>query len=457
VGYFDANQAASVVQCIKKSVVVSAPVSAGTGNWDCNIFSLPFLGSVNAPNFTGQGVAAGSGLMAAIYGQSTQSTMGPVTIIAGAAGSDLSLSTHGTDVVADGDSLAAANANYAAAPQNGFLDGNSRLIGMGFEVHNTTAELYRQGAVAVYHQPQNMLLDRSNRTDFVYTGTLAAPLTWEFSLGLTTQTITDAPSNLASAMLLSGSRQWEAKDGVMCIPTLISNDIPTVRRESVVPVVVNTTKDVLSSFAGLAPGAEVRFFPAAIPSRTRLPSSPLIPSKGLADVCYKPNKFTNFNTVGSFFSGLSTQTTLVVNVIYYIERFPSPSELDLVVMAQPSPASDPIAAELYSILMREMPPGVKVADNADGDWFYELISGAAKFLQPALAAAGPLGIAASTIASGADSWAQGKLREGKKPPNKQGAKKQQNKILPRKPNSDKPKSAKKKTTVNTGSTWVDRG
>jgi hypothetical protein len=427
VGYFDANQAASVIQCVKKSTVVTAPGPA-SGNWDAHIFTMPIMGSVNVGNYgSSTGTFAGSGLLGATWGIPSESFLGCVNVITGLAGTDMSCTATPNVIQGQALSLGPTNNAYKAP----FLDGNSRLIGMAFEVHNTTAPLHKQGAVAVYHQPQNSLLDRSVRTELSNTGPVLAPTTVRISSPQTNHTLADVPRSLQDVMLLSGSRQWEAADGCMCIPTLVSNDIPTVRRESVVPVVINAGETYDLHFNAV----DAKVHPACAP-RPSIPAGlPVVPGI-YCTVNNTANKFTNFNTVGAYFSGLSQETTLVVNTIYYIERFPTPAETDLVVLAQPGPPSDPIAKELYSILMREMPPGVKVGDNADGDWFYSLVSGAAKFLGPSLAAAGPLGMAGSVLANGAGAWADERLRQNKKT----------QKTIQAKP---------KKAPVKQGSTWAE--
>jgi hypothetical protein len=459
-GFWDANEAASVVQCIKTSRVVSSP--GGTGNWDCHIATLPLCGNQDFANYAGEGTLAGSGMLKTVSGAAITGSLCPVNILIGGAGTNLSLVDTAPGAFTDiGKPLSLGDAISSGA-DSAFLDGTSRIIGFGFEVHNTTAEIYRQGAVAVYKQPQNHFLDRETRQEVLsFGGTPIVPATIQTLGSLSNYTVHDIPGSLADVLKLSGSRQWEAADGCMVIPTFISEDIQPTRREAIKMVV---TSEIVEQVT-LNTSAGAKIFPmhhagASVIEDilTNEGTNPAV--KGSANIFR--NKFMNYNTSGAYFTGLSAQTTLTVNVIYYLERFPTPAELDLVVIAQPSPAPDPIARLLYSEMMRTMPPGVKVADNADGDWFYELVSGAADFLRPAIAAIpGPIGMAGSVLAGGAKNWADAKLRQRQSAASK--AQSQLNRIeqiaAPKKPRQRKPQQqgqpGKTRPKPKAGSTWGD--
>jgi len=95
---------------------------------------------------------------------------------------------------------------------------------------------------------------------------------------------------------------------------------------------------------------------------------------------------TKFNQSGAYFTGLSYSTTLTLNAIYYIERFPSQQDSDLVVLAKHSCRSDPVARALYSEIIRMMPVGVPQRMNGMGEWFADAVSSAADFISPVLSA-----------------------------------------------------------------------
>jgi len=418
-GWFDTNESSSVVQCVKFSQVISAPVITGfTGNWDCNIFTTPLT---NPTTFLTPASLA-NGLLA--YSPPPNGApVGGVVVVTAASGQALNLSAA---------SRAPAPPNVGSATVQsallsptvdqlanavGYLSGTSRVIGMGFEVHNTTSPLNIQGAVAVYKQPQPVFLDRLD-VGLMAVGTLAqlvAPtLTAVFQGESTTFLLNDGPATLADAMLLPGSRQWEAKDGCMVVPTLASTEIPVqqLRNANVFFRDTNGNQTVNTIALGGAPttgftGCFVNpLFPVvtfAVPSVQIKLTQPLL-------------HINNFNTSGAFFTGLSNSTTLVINTVYYIERFPTVSDKDLIVLAEPSPPYDSVAFDLYPILTQFMPPGCQVKDNADGDWFFEAVQSVAEFLKPALGfLPGPLGTLAGPFAGAVSSWAGNKLIERNKP------------------------------------------
>jgi hypothetical protein len=399
-GYFDTEDSGSVVQVIKQTTTLGAPL-AYAGVWDCNIFTLPLM---NQPVNGVQEALTGNGCILLSYDDVGYplSTIGPVNIIAGPTGTSLNINSSyppaGPNIVAS-----------SLAPDPRYLDGNSRLIGFGVEVHNTTAEIYRQGAVCVYRQPQTVFMDRTTHNVIYTDGLPESPIFNLTAYGgaYSARIINDAPASTSQAMLLAGSQQWEAHKGAMVVPTLSDIDLPAQQFTTVVPVVVAAgSPDLIVQQSG-AP--VTNHFNAKKSVVQNIGSSAIgIPNwaGGTAFASGPSNvKFNNFNTAGIYFSGLSNQTSLTINVIYYIERFPTPDQLDLVVMASPSPPLDPVAERLYSHAMSMVPVGVKVGDNADGDWFYQTISDLARTFGPALVAVPEVGPALAAGASALGAWA----------------------------------------------------
>jgi len=243
----------------------------------------------------------------------------------------------------------------------------------------------------------------------------------------------DVPGSLADVMLLNGTHQWEAKDGIMVVPTLNDVNIPVQRLSSVLPVAIGNPLTIdLTAITQAPPGPNlVTGFETAVlsgfgTSPYLVANSFPVTANKLALTEVNLQHVANFNTGGAFFTGLSNATTLVVNSIYYIERFPKPSDLNLVVLANPSPPYSAVAMTLYPEFMRSMPVACKVGDNADGDWFFEAVKSVSSFLTPALGAAGAfinpaLGPAALALGSAASTWADQKLIErnpGQKQPRK---------------------------------------
>jgi len=72
------------------------------------------------------------------------------------------------------------------------------------------------------------------------------------------------------------------------------------------------------------------------------------------------------------------------------ERFPTPSEPDLVVLAAPSAAFDPCALELYSRCMGKLPVGVPQGMNPLGEWFKDVLRKVTHYATPVLRTLGAL-------------------------------------------------------------------
>lgn len=110
---------------------------------------------------------------------------------------------------------------------------------------------------------------------------------------------------------------------------------------------------------------------------------------------------------GVYFTGLSGATTLTVDYIVYIERFPTQDDLDLIVSAKRSPEYDIRALEAYSIIAQSLPVAVPFNENGLGDWFKSAVNMAAAVLPsiPHPIAQG-LGMAAKAAAGLYDSFDQ---------------------------------------------------
>jgi len=92
---------------------------------------------------------------------------------------------------------------------------------------------------------------------------------------------------------------------------------------------------------------------------------------------YGANKRIPFNKKGVIMTGLSPQSTFTINFNSIIERFVTPDQKDLVVLAKPSAEEDYIATAIYSEVVRNMPVAVHSEANGLGDWFMDIVDGIA--------------------------------------------------------------------------------
>jgi hypothetical protein len=335
-GYPDTNIGQSVVQCVKQTAVLTCP-STITGNWDCMIYSAPVWTDTPLNTATNPG---GNILFQPPI--PILSTLAPINYCSAASGVD---------------SFNAAN-SVNLFDLSAYDTGVSRVISQGFEVTNTTAEIYKQGQAIAFRVPQPVGVD----ADYTIAGVLPGSMLGSGSL----RTINSQPSSSEHAMLLSGSKQWAAAEGAY---------IPLVLNTPDVPAESSTASGIIFENNTAAGAGTV--------------VCSLIANSVSTGLLYfaTPQKHTQFHTGGVLFQGLSNQSSLQVTYIAYIERFPSPEnslEADLVVLATPSPEYDIMALELYSQCISRMPVGVMVKENGLGDWFKGAVEKVTSIAAPVL-------------------------------------------------------------------------
>lgn len=386
-GYPDVNEAASVVQVVKLSSTLQAPVGF-TGNFDVHIHQFPWQrisnlaggrwsATIDGNQITGYGdfLLGGDGTTPAPFVSSNTLTGGLMV-----------------DYTQNGNPGFAFNSTHTVpafdAQLQPYLVGEYRIIGMGFEVINTTAEISVQGLCTVYRQPCASM--DSSKTVLTTTGSVTTGSTTSFQFGYPSVILTNMPpAGTAEALLLDGTKQWKAKEGCYVVSTLSASELPA-GTNNVEPVLHLSANDPTA---------------ATIPWGLQIPrgASPLynfltVPVSGanyqVVTLSSGNAQFQNFNHAGAILSGLSNSTTLQLNAIYYIERFPTQQDSALVVLARQSCREDCIARDLYSEIVREMPVGVPQRMNGMGEWFADAVSSAVDFIAP-VASAIPLPFAQS--------------------------------------------------------------
>jgi hypothetical protein len=353
-GFPDVNTTGSVVQTVSKTVTVSNTTGTSTGAWDAHIvlwptpltyseeaYQDPIVGSVAFPYLiksTDYDVAPNNfgGLTAQVVPTGT-----PTISFALAPGAQSSFNLDLT----------------------GFASGIYRVVGMGVEVHDTTAELYKQGSVTCYRISNPTPLNSSQTTGFIASGTVASPGPVHETIPV--KFIGTPPTTVQEAKLVPDSKQWEAKKGAYAVATLSTVENP--------PVVLKNELVGFPDFNGLyVYGQPV----VALTVNSNLYTAP------------HRNNLLPFNTTGLYFTGLHASFSLTVNVVWYVEKFPTLNDQQLLVLTKPSPAFDQMALDIYSGTMSRMPVAVPVNMNPLGEWFEDVVNDVAGFAAPALAAAG---------------------------------------------------------------------
>lgn len=349
-GMPDAYMARSVCEKVKQKITIKKNANLPAGNWDCNVFSLPWVDeqTIHRYQMRKNVLTGGSGAGEVAYGP-----VGGIIACQMATGQPTSISKSSTP--------GSENWFDCLMVDREFLDGPCRVVSAGFEVTNTTSELYKQGDVSVYRVPE----PQRERVTMSISSNAAAPYTTH-AVTFSAELHSKFPTTVGEAEYMVGTRTWEAADGCYIPLTLAGLENP-VRGSDSSCVVLRT-------------GAESgSFTPSALTGSTDPQFSPTIP---YPRACVT----TPFNMGGAYFTGLSEQTTLTITAIWYIERFPTTLQKQLSVLAKPPPLYDPIAFEIYNAMMREMPVGVMVKENGLGDWFAEVVGNVAPMIEGILGA-----------------------------------------------------------------------
>ncbi len=352
-GWPDLESGFSVVRCIKQSVTVARPATIpATDNWDCHIVHWPWLrSSIDASGNFCATTSRNGNCYTIPAAPATLSPVGGLQIYGVTAGGNLSILQP-----AGGTTVQIGSLDIDPS----YTQGAGRLCASGFEVHNTTADLQKQGSAAVWR----MMANSEKSTTF------------NFTKGANTGTYTGIevrypPQNLKEALLMAGTKQWEAREGCYVVACFDNEDNPAFPVSPTMPVILAAGND--DTEGSINTGAlNVGVGSAPLAGTTQVPMSSL--------------RVHPIHQCGAIFSGLSPTTTLTINWNVYYESFPALSQLTILPLASPSCEFDPDALDLYSRILVDLPVGVKVKENGLGDWFMDAVSTAARYLAPALSA-----------------------------------------------------------------------
>lgn len=344
-GYPDREFGASVVQVVKQSLTVQKPAGVAAP-WQFSVImdddmrpSAKYLGTVN-----GDHISQDLTLVFPIL------QSGGLTVVASSAASAVGMpftQIGSTNALVGQLSVAADSVS------------KFRVISQGFEVVNTTAELYKSGSVVVWEQPtsveqgftaHNVVLNPGGG-DPLPIGVASPNLIWDAA----------PPSNVSTALLLEGSQQWEAKDGAYCVASM--NTLDNVPQFATPVSKLHTETELLGpDLTGQQPRAWLD---------PGIYSAPL--GRNIV-----PNHFvTPYNRKGCYVLGLTEQSTFVINYNVILETFPTQTNRQLIVLATPSACEDPVATHLYSQILCKMPVGVHFSENGMGDWFLGIVDAVA--------------------------------------------------------------------------------
>ncbi len=290
--------------------------------------------------------------------------------------------------VPTGDSLNIATSPYVYIDLDPtFNGGASRLVGLGFEVHDTTSALNQQGTCTVWRQSESSLAPAETWTVIdTFDGSVGTHAPTPMSV----HKIRHPPVSIAEALLLPGSRQWKSKDGCYVVSPFCGIDNPIQLVNYVNPLLENSSQDESMT----SPNNSVVYFRSF--QNPTVATSPYVSS---------PSKIFPIHQTGACFTSLNPLSTFNITQTCYIETFPTADEKDIVVLATPSASFDPVALEVMSRVLADLPVGVPADWNGFGDWFADIVADVGSFLAPVLTGINPLlGTAAGAATAAANAY-----------------------------------------------------
>lgn len=261
-----------------------------------------------------------------------------------------------------------------------FTKGMSRLVGIGYEISDNTAAVYRQGHS--YHYRQSNTTQQSS----MFNVQEVAPPDPEKVSQVSVVPVRAPMQTPAKAMLLPDTVDWPAEEGVYAVgsfssinpPKFVEYRMPGIPWHSDLDAAFDDS-ETFQAFGGVDDTANY--------------SNYLLPyMRGVGDgsshLCPPALKIEAINQNGSFFTGLNSNASFTLTVHYYIESFPSIAEQDILVLAEPSASYDPVALQMYARAVQELPVAVRVGLNPNGEWWADVVEAAGEVLGPLAALAG---------------------------------------------------------------------
>lgn len=355
-GWPDRVPSPSIVRLVKKSVAITRPDTFITSQWSFMVQQWPFLNEVEfnyrtRHNNIIDSAALGDGVV-----------HGGIEVMCLDTGSPSR--TSGTYFNMD------KTAQYRVPLGKNYSKGLTRIIGVGYEIHDDTAEIYKQGHC--YHARQSNYSMQESNWQLVSSG--ASSTTWA-----TLTPLRPILADPAEMMLNPDTVDWSAKEGCYCVGTFNDGNVPRYVGFTQ-PLVYNNANPLETDEEENTVAT-----PATSGVWTPIVSSVGIPAPA-ANGSYGPAiKIENLDQSCSMFTGLNPLGSYTLTVHYIVECFPSIAEPDMLPLARPSAKYDPVAIEMYVHAIRKMPVAVVVGDNYDGQWWADVVKVATSALAPAAA------------------------------------------------------------------------
>jgi hypothetical protein len=439
-GYPDVNTEPTVIVKIRQAIELSAPAGLPANtNWDCHLALSPIDWAkpngtlTHVPSSeTGYNVAAevhpqgqGAGFPAGQIEQVGAASGGVDAVTARLDG--LVINSVPAGLPNDGDmtftpghcpNTAAGGYSVENITLDKYLDydttdlGVYRLVYSGFEVVNTTAQIYKQGAVTVYeygHSFENAQATVPFEQNYGDPSATPPVLPTITPNSLATNQFRSPPNTIAEAKIMPGAHTWAAQDGCYCTAKF-QGDNPfqgATNRN----YIIQQNNPSAGSASGYNPTQQAHTVGSFVspgflgPINNSVVGTTNKQYGGDPGMTAAPaTHFSRMSTAGAYFTGLSPQTTLFVTWRVGIERLPAANKPTFLALAQPSATFDPNALLLYNLIANHLPPGCPQGWNDLGKWFNNIANVAKRVIPGAF----PLVSTAQMILNGLGAVQQAK-------------------------------------------------
>lgn len=320
-GFPDGNTMMSAVKRYARQTSVVCPFALQPGqSWQFHIFTTPLHTITDFLSCHLQGNTIPN-----LYNSTTINQVGPVNIYYTL--KDSTGTIIATQFTALGESLSRS--------QNG-LD-STRTVSLAFELHNTTAELYKAGSLTSYR-----LNAASSRSDYQMNNGAVPPA----YTPITFTHLTSIPTNLREANQLPNARTWEAAKGIYSVT------LPSANNQYSSQFFQNVGMSIANPDS---PGRQYLIY-ARDPNNNYI-----VPS-------WSPSSCTG--VISSSFT--DDKQTFTLDYRQVLEFAPNPQSYNLP-FATTSPQCDLLFMKMYKRMINSIEPGVPVGFNSAGEWFRRIL------------------------------------------------------------------------------------
>lgn len=328
-GYPDGKATISAIRRFYSQATITCPfVLAAGDSWAFHVYTTP----VHETGYASAGNATAGGIIQMLDNSPASQLLGPVMVVY-------------THYSAAGTVLASLAQPVGNNNQTvGTSDSKVRTVSLGFEIHNTTAEMYKSGSLTSYRINEYFedhfgYITRSpgSSTDIAY------------------KVLASYPSSLSQAQMYPNTHTWEAAGGVYCVALPHPDNHFGIGSGS---------NFVIRNFDGVG-GVLMRQHRAPATNEKFFTYSPL------SNVGVISSKYTD-----------NTQT-FTIDYRQVLEYVPSPQDSHLLSFATTAPKCDRLFMKLYAEMYNSIPPGVPVGYNDAGEWFRRIVT-IAKAALPAI-------------------------------------------------------------------------